>query len=92
MTSRERVLKAVSFQVPDRVPIDLGGMKASGIAASSCSAAIACIPPAAAGEPTAVQGVTASERRKAGARLLAMNPTTSRVHPGRVQYGCGTEG
>jgi hypothetical protein len=35
MTSRERILKAVSFQVPDRVPIDLGGMKASGIAASA---------------------------------------------------------
>lgn len=35
MTSRERVQKAVSFQQPDRVPIDLGGMKASGIAAST---------------------------------------------------------
>jgi hypothetical protein len=33
MTPRERVLKAVSFQEPDRVPIDLGGMKASGISA-----------------------------------------------------------
>jgi hypothetical protein len=33
MTSRERVQKAVNFQVPDRVPIDLGAMKASGIAA-----------------------------------------------------------
>ena len=31
MTSRERVLAAVSFREPDRVPIDLGGMKASGI-------------------------------------------------------------
>lgn len=31
MTSRERVQKAVSFQEPDRVPIDLGGLKASGI-------------------------------------------------------------
>jgi hypothetical protein len=29
------VLKAVSFQEPDRVPIDLGGMKASGIAAAT---------------------------------------------------------
>lgn len=29
MTSRERVLRAVSFSAPDRVPIDLGGMKAS---------------------------------------------------------------
>jgi hypothetical protein len=35
VTSRERVLKAVNFQVPDRVPIDLGGMKASGIAATA---------------------------------------------------------
>lgn len=32
MTSRERVNKAVTFQAPDRVPIDLGGLKASGIA------------------------------------------------------------
>ena len=31
MNSRERVLRAVSFQKPDRVPIDLGGMRASGI-------------------------------------------------------------
>ena len=31
MTSRERVLKAVNFEEPDRVPIDLGGMRASGI-------------------------------------------------------------
>ncbi len=35
MTSRERVQKAVNFQEPDRVPIDLGGMKASGIAAAA---------------------------------------------------------
>jgi hypothetical protein len=35
MTSRERVQKAVDFQEPDRVPIDLGGMKASGIAATA---------------------------------------------------------
>jgi len=33
MTSRERVLKAVNFEEPDRVPIDLGGMRASGISA-----------------------------------------------------------
>ena len=33
MTPRERVLMAVNHRVPDRVPIDLGGMKASGIAA-----------------------------------------------------------
>jgi uroporphyrinogen-III decarboxylase len=32
MNSRERVLRAVNHQVPDRVPIDLGGLKASGIA------------------------------------------------------------
>ncbi|UCB46569.1 MAG: hypothetical protein JSV25_03870, partial [Spirochaetota bacterium] len=31
MTSRERVLKAVNFQKPDRTPIDLGAMRASGI-------------------------------------------------------------
>jgi uroporphyrinogen decarboxylase len=31
MTSRERVLKAVNFEKPDRVPIDLGGIRASGI-------------------------------------------------------------
>ena len=31
MNSRERVLKAVNFETPDRVPIDLGGIRASGI-------------------------------------------------------------
>lgn len=31
MTSRERVLKAVNFEEPDRVPIDLGAIRASGI-------------------------------------------------------------
>ncbi len=30
-TSRERVLRAVNFQPVDRIPIDLGSMKASGI-------------------------------------------------------------
>jgi uroporphyrinogen-III decarboxylase len=35
MTSRERVLKAVNHQIPDRVPIDLGGMKATGIAVTA---------------------------------------------------------
>ncbi|MEW5814194.1 MAG: hypothetical protein AB1798_02200 [Spirochaetota bacterium] len=35
MNSRERVHRAVNFQIPDRVPIDLGGMKASGIAVSA---------------------------------------------------------
>jgi len=33
MTSRERVRQAVNHQAPDRVPIDLSAMKASGIAA-----------------------------------------------------------
>jgi hypothetical protein len=33
MTSRERVARTVNHQVPDRVPIDLGAMKASSIAA-----------------------------------------------------------
>src|ERR1019366_2755018 len=32
MNSRERVLKTINFQEADRVPIDLGGLKASGIA------------------------------------------------------------
>jgi len=32
MTSRERVLKTINFQEADRVPIDLGGLKASTIA------------------------------------------------------------
>jgi len=31
MTSRERIIKAVNFEKPDRVPIDLGGIRASGI-------------------------------------------------------------
>jgi uroporphyrinogen decarboxylase len=31
MTSRERVVKAVHFEKPDRIPIDLGGIRASGI-------------------------------------------------------------
>ncbi len=31
MNSRERVLKAVNFQRPDRIPIDLGGIRASGV-------------------------------------------------------------
>ncbi len=31
MTSRERVQTALSFQEPDRVPVDLGGMRSSGI-------------------------------------------------------------
>ena len=35
MTPRERVWKAVNHEIPDRVPIDLGAMIASGIAASA---------------------------------------------------------
>ncbi len=35
MTSRERVLRAINHQQPDRVPIDLGGLPQSGIAAST---------------------------------------------------------
>jgi uroporphyrinogen decarboxylase len=35
MTSRERVLFAINHQVPDRVPIDLGATRQSGISASS---------------------------------------------------------
>ena len=31
MNSRERVLAAINHQQPDRVPIDLGGIRASGI-------------------------------------------------------------
>ena len=31
MNSRQRVLKAVNFETPDRVPIDLGAIRASGI-------------------------------------------------------------
>jgi uroporphyrinogen decarboxylase len=31
MTSRERILLALQHQEPDRVPIDLGGMRSSGI-------------------------------------------------------------
>ncbi|HUS74041.1 MAG TPA: hypothetical protein VMY06_13355, partial [Sedimentisphaerales bacterium] len=27
MTSRERVIKAINHQIPDRVPIDLGGFQ-----------------------------------------------------------------
>ncbi|MHB9028648.1 MAG: uroporphyrinogen decarboxylase family protein [Candidatus Latescibacterota bacterium] len=34
MTSRGRVLKAVNFEQPDRTPIDLGGIRASGINAA----------------------------------------------------------
>jgi uroporphyrinogen decarboxylase len=34
MNSRERVLRAVNFEKPDRVPIDLGSIRASGINAA----------------------------------------------------------
>jgi uroporphyrinogen decarboxylase len=33
MTSRERVMKALNFEAPDRLPKDLGGMLSSGISA-----------------------------------------------------------
>ena len=33
MTSRERVMAALSFETPDRLPKDLGGMRSSGISA-----------------------------------------------------------
>jgi len=33
MTSRERVLSAIAHREPDKVPIDLGGMRSTGIAA-----------------------------------------------------------
>ena len=36
MTSKERVLRAINHQETDRVPIDLGGIPQSGIAASTC--------------------------------------------------------
>ncbi|NOX55895.1 MAG: methyltransferase, partial [Planctomycetes bacterium] len=35
MNSRERVLKAINHEEPDRIPIDLGGTRQSGIAAST---------------------------------------------------------
>ncbi len=35
-TPRERVLRALNSEKPDRAPIDLGGMRASGIASSAC--------------------------------------------------------
>ena len=35
LTSRERVVKALSHQVPDRVPLDLGATNVTGIAASA---------------------------------------------------------
>ena len=38
MNSRERVVKTLNFQQPDRVPIDLGGMKASGITVAAYNA------------------------------------------------------
>ena len=37
MNSKERVLKAVNFEKPDRVPIDLGGIRASGVNAVAYS-------------------------------------------------------
>ena len=36
MTSRERVLSALNHREPDRIPIDFGGHRSSGIAAIAC--------------------------------------------------------
>ena len=33
MTSRERILAALNYEQPDRVPVDFGGHRSSGIAA-----------------------------------------------------------
>ncbi len=33
MTSRERVLNAVNFRRPGRIPVDLGAIRASGVSA-----------------------------------------------------------
>ena len=38
MTSRERVLKAVNHEEPDRLPIDLGGTIMTGIMAQALDA------------------------------------------------------
>ena len=38
MTSRERVRCSLRHKEPDRVPIDLGGHRSSGIAAIACAA------------------------------------------------------
>ncbi|MFZ5435591.1 MAG: hypothetical protein ACOZCF_04600 [Bacillota bacterium] len=35
MNSRERVLKAINFEEPDRIPLDLGGTISSGIMAGA---------------------------------------------------------
>ena len=63
MTSRERVHRAVNFQIPDRVPIDLGGMKASGIAAEAYRRA-------AAAEGLSGSGTATSPVRIADARFM----------------------
>ncbi len=38
MTPRERVLKALNFEEPDKIPVDFGGHKSSGIAAMAYAA------------------------------------------------------
>ena len=38
MTRRERVLAAIAHREPDRVPVDLGGMRSTGISAIACAA------------------------------------------------------
>ncbi len=37
MTSRERVRAVLNHQMPDRIPLDLGGTMATGISASTCA-------------------------------------------------------
>jgi uroporphyrinogen decarboxylase len=38
VTRRERVLAAIAHREPDRVPVDLGGMRSTGITALACAA------------------------------------------------------
>jgi uroporphyrinogen decarboxylase len=42
-TSRERVLQALNFQVPDRLPRDLGGMRSTSISAFAYPALVAAL-------------------------------------------------
>ena len=42
-TARERVLRALNFQTPDRVPKDLGGMRSTGISAFAYPALVAAL-------------------------------------------------
>jgi len=43
MTSRERVLAAVAFQPVDRLPLDLGGMRSTGISAFAYAGLVAAL-------------------------------------------------